>query len=73
MVELDAEKVLSIPRKIRSTEVVNHGFMSNYLFQNISNIFGAPQAVVDIITKFTPMTSRKSGYQERRLGQHPCR
>lgn len=59
MVELDAEKVLSIPRKIRSTEVVNRGFMSNYLFQNISNIFGAPQAVVDIITKFTPVDEPK--------------
>ena len=59
MVELDAEKVLSIPRKIRSTEVVNRGFMSNYLFQNISNIFGAPQEVVDIITKFTPVDEPK--------------
>ena len=35
MVELDAAEVLSIPRKIRSTEVVNRGFMSNFLFQNI--------------------------------------
>lgn len=59
MVKLDAEKVLSIPRKIRSTEVVNRGFMSNYLFQNISNIFGAPQEVVDIITKFTPVDEPK--------------
>ena len=33
--------------------------MSNYLFQNISNIFGAPQAVVDIITKFTPVDEPK--------------
>ena len=36
MIALDAEKVLSIPRKIRSQEVVRRGFMSNYLFQNIS-------------------------------------
>lgn len=49
MVELDAEKVLSIPRKIRSTEVVRRGFMSNFLFQNISGIFSAPQEVIDII------------------------
>ena len=35
MIALDAEKVLSIPRKIRSQEVVRRGFMSNYLFQNI--------------------------------------
>lgn len=55
MVELDAERVLSIPRKIRSLEVVRRGFMSNFLFQNIANIFGAPQEVLDIITQFTPV------------------
>lgn len=56
MVELDAERVLSIPRKIRSLEVVRRGFMSNFLFQNIANIFGAPQEVLDIITQFTPVS-----------------
>lgn len=60
MVELDAEKVLSIPRKIRSQEVVRRGFMSDYLFQNISNVFHAPQAVIDIITTFQPVEEPKS-------------
>lgn len=55
LVELDAEKVLTIPRKIRYVEVVKRGFMSNFLFQNISNIFGAPKEVIDIITKFEPI------------------
>jgi hypothetical protein len=50
MIELDAEKVLSIPRKIRSLEVVRRGFMSNFLFQNIANIFNAPTEVIDIIS-----------------------
>ncbi len=50
MVELDAEKVLSIPRKIRSLEVVRRGFMSNFLFQNIANIFNAPPEVIEIIS-----------------------
>ena len=49
MVELDAERVLSIPRKIRSVEVVRRGFMSDFLFQNISHIFHAPAEVVSII------------------------
>ena len=49
MIELDAEKVLSIPRKIRSLEVVRRGFMSNFLFQNIANIFNAPPEVIDIM------------------------
>lgn len=38
MVELDAEKVLSIPRKIRSTEVVNRGFMLETLYRNTHGI-----------------------------------
>lgn len=49
MIELDAEKVLAIPRKIRSLEVVRRGFMSNFLFQNIANIFNAPSEIIDII------------------------
>jgi hypothetical protein len=55
MIELDAEKVLSIPRKIKSQEVVKRGFMSDFLFQNISNVFHAPQEVIDIIQNFTPV------------------
>ena len=59
MIELDAEKVLSIPRKIKSKEVVRRGFMSNFLFQNISNVFHAPQEVIDIIKNFTPVEEPK--------------
>lgn len=58
MVELDAEQVLSIPRKLRSQEVVNRGFMSDFLFQNITNVFHAPKAVVDIINKFEPIQEK---------------
>ncbi|MCR5293518.1 MAG: DEAD/DEAH box helicase family protein [Eubacterium sp.] len=52
LVELDAREVLAIPRKIRSVEVVRRGFMSNFLFQNISNVFSAPKEVLDIIEQF---------------------
>lgn len=55
MIELDAEKVLSIPRAIHAKEVVRRGFMSNFLFQNIGNIFSAPKEVIDIIQKFEPV------------------
>lgn len=55
MIELDAEKVLSIPRAIHAKEVVRRGFMSNFLFQNICNIFSAPKEVIDIIQKFEPV------------------
>lgn len=53
LIELDAEKVLTIPRKIRSVEVVKRGFMSNFLFQNILQVFGGiPKEVMDIINSF---------------------
>lgn len=54
MVELDAAQVLSIPRKLKSQEVVRHGFISNFLFRNIGNVFGAPGIVKDIVEKLTP-------------------
>ncbi len=60
LIELDAEKVLTIPRKIRSVEVVRRGFMSNFLFQNISQVFGAPQAVIDIISSFEAVEEPKN-------------
>lgn len=55
MVELNAVQVLSIPRKLKSQEVVRHGFISNFLFQNISNVFGAPGVVKDIVGKLNPV------------------
>lgn len=54
MIKLDAAKVLSIPRKIKSKEVVSRGFMSDFLFQNVSNVFRAPQAVIDMIQQMDP-------------------
>lgn len=59
MIELDAEKVLSIPRKIKSVEVVRRGFMSDFLFCNISHIFGAPKEIQDIINQFAPVEEGK--------------
>lgn len=60
LIELDAEKVLTIPRKIRSVEVVRRGFMSNFLFQNISQVFGAPKEIVDIIANFDTVKEVKN-------------
>lgn len=56
MVELDAEKVLLIPRRIHAVEVVRHGFISNFLFQNIGRVFNAPKAVIDLIYGIDPYT-----------------
>lgn len=49
MIELDAEKVLTIPRRIHAREVVARGFMSNFLFSNIAGIFGAPKEILNVI------------------------
>ncbi|MFP5522350.1 DEAD/DEAH box helicase family protein [Peptococcus simiae] len=54
MVALDAAEVLSIPRRLKSQEVVRRGFMSNFLFQNIGHIFGAPGVVREIVEKIDP-------------------
>ena len=54
MVQLDAAQVLSIPRRLKSMEVVRRGFLSNFLFQNIGNVFGAPAIVREIMEKLTP-------------------
>ena len=53
MVELDASSVLSIPRKLKSMEVVRRGFMCNYLF-NIGNVFSAPAELREILEKMQP-------------------
>lgn len=64
LIELDAEKVMTIPKKIRSVEVVRRGFMSNFLFQNISQIFNGPKDLTDIISKFEPVDKSKMNFSE---------
>lgn len=59
MIELDAGKVLTIPRHIHAKEVVERGFMSNFLFANISGIFGAPKEVIDLINGLQAMEEPK--------------
>ncbi len=60
MIELDAEKVLTIPRHIHAREVVERGFMSNFLFANISGIFGAPKEIIDIINNMQAVEEPKT-------------
>lgn len=56
MTELDSARVLSIPRRIRAHEIVNSGFMSDFLFVNTGRIFNASDEVIEIISKFTPVS-----------------
>lgn len=69
MVELDAAQVLSIPRRLKSVEVVRRGFMSNFLFQNISNVFGAPAVVQEIVGKLTPAHEEPKAKKNDSLSQ----
>jgi type II restriction enzyme len=59
MMPLNAEDVMRIPRKIRSKEVVRSGFMSNFLFANINNVYGCSQAIIDILNQITPAKAPK--------------
>ena len=65
MIELDAERVLSVPRHIHAREVVKRGFMSNFLFQNIASVFRAPAEVVEIIQRFDPYEQGKAKDKEK--------
>ena len=64
MMELDAEKVLTIPHQLKAMEVVKHGFMSNFLFANISGIFQAPQIVLDTINQLDKAKEEKNRRKE---------
>lgn len=67
MMLLNAAEVLSIPRAIKAEEVVHRGFMSNFLFTNISNVFGAPKVVTDILSNIKP--EEQQG-QKNKTGTH---
>ncbi len=59
MIELDAAKVLSIPRKLKSQEVVKRKFLSNFLFKDIANVIRAPKEIREIIDKLPKAKEEK--------------
>lgn len=67
MVELDAKQVMSIPRHLKSQEVVRRGFMSNFLFTNISRIFSAPAEVREILNSLIPAKEEKGKAAENAI------
>lgn len=60
MTELDVKQIMSIPRKLKSREVVNQRFMSNFLFANTGRIFSAPAEVHDILGKMAKAKEEKN-------------
>lgn len=71
MYELDASEVLTIPNRIKATEVVKRGFMSNLLFVNISGIFSAPIEIKDILEKIKPEKNKRLGERREIIDTEP--
>lgn len=74
MEQVDAAKVLTIPLKIKTEEVIRRGFMSNMLFSNIGVVFNAPKEVVEILNKMEPVKeqgSRKEKLDHEELQEVP--
>ncbi|CAM2753237.1 Eco57I restriction-modification methylase domain-containing protein [Dolosigranulum pigrum] len=71
MKELDTDEVMTIPNKIKSSEVVSRGFMSNLLFDNIGRIFNAPIDVRRILEKIKPEEQGKLGKQKEIKSYNP--
>ncbi len=67
MVELDAAQILSIPRKLKSQEVVRRGFMSNFLFQNVGRIFNMPEVFKEILEQLPMAEEEKRKPDQNRL------
>ena len=65
MEQVDAAKVLTIPLKIKTEEVIRRGFMSNMLFSNIGIVFNAPKEVVEILNKMEP--AKEQGSRKEKL------
>lgn len=69
MMEIDARQVLSIPHSIKSKEVVERGFLCNFLFKNIGNIFGAPSVIQDILGKLDKAHEDRGRSSKATLGE----
>ena len=59
MVELDVNQVLTLPKVFKAQEVVRCGFMSNFLFQNVSGIFASEKAR-EILEQLNPVEVGKT-------------
>ena len=58
---LSPERILTIPRELKSDEVVRRKFMSNELFKNIDRIFGAPTEIQQIFRKMPSASKNDPG------------
>lgn len=67
MIELDAEKVLSVPRVLKGVETMRRGFMCNYLFRDLDRIFGNA-GVIGILNRIEPQKQAGKKYSDDEAG-----
>ncbi len=67
MVQLDATQVLAIPRKLRGDDVVSHGFMSEFLLQNVFNVVDS-DAAFDVLKKLRSSHQSRNSFNSKRGG-----
>lgn len=59
MIQLDVNQVLTLPKVFKAHEVVSRGFMSNFLFQNVTGIFSSDKAQ-EILMQLNPVDTGKT-------------
>lgn len=68
MIELDAEKVLTLPNALASIEIVKARFMTNLLFNdNIKGVFHFPKAIEDILDKLPKEKNKRPEVSKTKL------
>lgn len=74
MIELDAEKVLTLPNALASVEIVKARFMTNLLFNdNIKGVFHFPKAVEDILNKMPKEKNKRPEVSRTKLNLDDAR
>ncbi len=74
MIELDAEKVLTLPNALAATDIVKARFMTNLLFNdNIKGVFHFPKAVEDILNKMPKEKNKRPEVSKTKLNLDDAR
>lgn len=74
LIELDAEKVLTLPNALAATEIVKARFMTNLLFNdNIKGVFHFPKAVEGILNKMPKEKNKRPEVSKTKLNLDDAR
>lgn len=68
MIELDAEKVLTLPNALAASEIVNARFMTNLLFNDsLKGVFNFPKEVEEILDKMPEEKNKRTRKAKKSL------